>query len=52
MRVREDYRSITGQEKAAIFLMSLSQDQASKIFANLDDEEIMRSPGPCPAWAR
>ncbi len=40
MRVREDYRSITGQEKAAIFLMSLSQDQASKIFANLDDEEI------------
>ena len=40
MRIREDYRSITGQEKAAIFLMSLSQDQASKIFANLDDEEI------------
>ena len=40
MRVRGDYRSITGQEKAAIFLMSLSQDQASKIFANLDDEEI------------
>lgn len=40
MRVREDYRSLSGQERAAIFLMSLSQDQASKIFANLDDEEI------------
>ena len=40
MRIHEDYRSITGQGKAAIFLMSLSQDQASKIFANLDDEEI------------
>ena len=40
MRVREDYRSLRGQEKAAIFLMSLSQDQAAKIFANLDDEEI------------
>ena len=40
MRVREDFRSLSGQERAAIFLMSLSQDQASKIFANLDDEEI------------
>ena len=40
MRIREDYRSLRGQEKAAIFLMSLSQDQAAKIFANLDDEEI------------
>ncbi|MGB1006026.1 MAG: flagellar motor switch protein FliG [Thalassobaculaceae bacterium] len=40
MRVRDDYRTITGVEKAAILLMSLNQDQAAKIFANLDDEEI------------
>ncbi|MGB1005681.1 MAG: flagellar motor switch protein FliG [Thalassobaculaceae bacterium] len=40
MRVRDDYRSITGVEKAAILLMSLNQDQAAKVFANLDDEEI------------
>ncbi len=38
--MREDYRSITGREKAAIFLMSLSQEHAAKIFAALDDEEI------------
>jgi len=40
MRVREDYRGITGPEKAAILLMSLGEDQAGKIFALLDDEEI------------
>ncbi|WP_193179357.1 flagellar motor switch protein FliG [Nisaea sediminum] len=40
MRVREDYRGITGPEKAAILLMSLGEDQAAKIFALLDDEEI------------
>ncbi|WP_420404312.1 flagellar motor switch protein FliG [Nisaea sp.] len=40
IRVREDYRGITGPEKAAILLMSLGEDQAGKIFALLDDEEI------------
>ena len=40
VRVREDYRSITGQEKAAILLMSLAEEQAAKLFAQLDDEEI------------
>ena len=40
MRVRDDYRSISGVEKAAILLMSLTSDQAAQIFANLDDEEI------------
>ena len=39
-RIREDYRSITGQEKAAILLMSLGEDQASKLFSQMDDEEI------------
>ena len=40
MRVREDYRNITGPEKSAILLMSLGEDQAAKLFSHLDDEEI------------
>ena len=39
-RIREDYRSITGPEKAAILLMALSEEQAAKLFSQLDDEEI------------
>jgi len=40
MRIREDYRGITGPEKAGILLMSLGEEQAGKIFSLLDDEEI------------
>ena len=40
MRVREDYRSINGPEKAAILLMSLGEHQAAALFAQMDDEEI------------
>ncbi|UUX49125.1 flagellar motor switch protein FliG [Nisaea acidiphila] len=40
MRIREDYRGITGPEKAGILLMSLGEDQAGKLFSLLDDEEI------------
>jgi flagellar motor switch protein FliG len=40
MRVREDYRSLSGQEKAAMLLMSLGEEQATKLFAIMDDEEI------------
>ncbi|NQW11248.1 MAG: flagellar motor switch protein FliG [Alphaproteobacteria bacterium] len=39
-RVREDYRGISGQEKAAILLMSLGEEQAAKLFGQMDDEEI------------
>ena len=39
-RIREDYRSITGPEKAAILLMSLGEDQAAKLLSQMDDEEI------------
>ncbi len=39
-RIREDYRGITGQEKAAILLMSLAEEHASQLFSALDDEEI------------
>jgi len=40
MRTREDYRSVTGPEKAAILLMSLGEEQADKLFGQMDDEEI------------
>lgn len=41
MRIRDDYRSLSGQEKAAILLLSLGEDQAAKIFTHMDDEEIL-----------
>jgi flagellar motor switch protein FliG len=41
IRVREDYRSLTGPEKAAILLLSLGEEQTAKIFEHMDDEEIM-----------
>ena len=40
LRIREDYRNISGPEKSAILLMSLGEEQAGKLFALLDDEEI------------
>src|SRR5438270_1506389 len=40
MRVREDYRSLTGPEKAAILMMSLGEDHAARLFELMDDEEI------------
>ncbi len=41
IRVREDYRALSGPEKAAIFLLSLGEEYASRIFEHMDDEEIM-----------
>jgi|GEM_PF-1175221 len=40
MRVREDYRTLTGPEKAAILMLSIGEDQASRLFVLMDDEEI------------
>lgn len=39
-RVREDYRSLTGPEKAAVLLLAVGEDQALKLFGHMDDEEI------------
>ena len=39
-RLKDDYRSLTGVDKAAIFMLSLSDAQASKMFEMMDDEEI------------
>jgi flagellar motor switch protein FliG len=40
MRVRDDVRSLSGSEKAAIFILSLGEDHAAKLFGLMDDEEI------------
>ncbi len=40
MRVRDDYRMLSGAEKAAIFLLAVGEDQMSKLFTLMDDEEI------------
>ncbi|HXP96376.1 MAG TPA: flagellar motor switch protein FliG [Telmatospirillum sp.] len=39
-RMKEDYRSLTGPQKAAILMLSLGEEQSSRIFAMMDDEEI------------
>jgi flagellar motor switch protein FliG len=41
MRVREDYRTLTGTEKTAIFLLSLGDEYTSKLFQHMNEEEIM-----------
>jgi flagellar motor switch protein FliG len=41
LRVREDYRTLSGAEKAAIFMLSLGEDHTARIFEYMDDEEIM-----------
>ena len=40
MRVRTDYRSLNGIEKAAIFMLSLDEEHAAQMFENMGDEEI------------
>lgn len=41
LRVREDYRTLSGAEKAAIFMLSLGEDHTARLFEYMDDEEIM-----------
>ena len=41
MRIREDYRTLTGPEKAAILMLSLGEDQTAALFQHMDDDEIM-----------
>lgn len=41
IRIREDYRALTGPEKAAILLLSLGEEQTIKIFQHMDDDEIL-----------
>ncbi|MGB1547403.1 MAG: flagellar motor switch protein FliG, partial [Alphaproteobacteria bacterium] len=39
-RIKDDFQSVSGQQKAAILMMSLSEEQASGMFSLMDDEEI------------
>ena len=40
MRLREDYRTMNGAEKAALLLMSVGEDNATRLFSLMDDDEI------------
>ncbi|MCR4379145.1 MAG: flagellar motor switch protein FliG, partial [Rhodospirillales bacterium] len=39
-RVQDDYRTLTGPQKAAIFMLSLGDEQSAALFELMDDEEI------------
>jgi flagellar motor switch protein FliG len=39
-RTKEDYRTLTGQQKAAILMLAIGEQHSSKMFAIMDDEEI------------
>ncbi len=40
MRLREDYRTMSGPEKAALLMMSVGEENAARLFSLMDDEEI------------
>ena len=40
VRVREDVRSLSGAEKAAVFILSLGEEHAARLFSNMNDDEI------------
>ena len=40
MPIKEDYRSISGQEKAAILLLSVGEEHITNVFKLMDDDEI------------
>ncbi len=40
-----DYRKLTGYQKTAILLMSIGEDNATKLFSMMDDEEIKEVSG-------
>src|SRR5690242_21836342 len=40
MRVREDFRSLSGPEKAAMLMLALGEEHTARLFSLMDDEEI------------
>lgn len=40
VRVREDVRTLSGTEKAAILILSLGEEYAARVFSHMNDEEI------------
>ncbi|MCC7015717.1 MAG: flagellar motor switch protein FliG [Rhodospirillales bacterium] len=39
-RAKDDFRGLSGPQKAAIFMLAIGQEQSGKLFARMDDEEI------------
>ncbi len=39
-RIKDDYRALSGPQKAAMFMLSLGQKQSGTLFERMDDEEI------------
>lgn len=39
-RMKEDYRSLTGPQKAAMLMLSLGEEHSTRLFSMMDDEEI------------
>ncbi|MGE5506455.1 MAG: flagellar motor switch protein FliG, partial [Actinomycetota bacterium] len=39
-RLKEDYRSLTGPQKAGIMMLSLGEEHSSKLFGMMADDEI------------
>ncbi len=40
MPLREDYRTMSGPEKAALLMLSVGEDNATRLFGLMDDDEI------------
>ncbi len=40
MAMREDYRTMSGPEKAALLMLSVGEDNASRLFGIMEDDEI------------
>lgn len=40
MRIRDDFRSLAGPEKAAMMVLAIGEEHAVKLFTHMDDEEI------------
>jgi flagellar motor switch protein FliG len=40
MATNEDFRGLTGPQKAAMLMLSVGEDQATKLFSLMDDDEI------------
>jgi flagellar motor switch protein FliG len=39
-KIKDDYRSLTGPEKAAIFMLAVGNQHSAPLFEKMDDEEI------------
>src|SRR5271170_1897222 len=40
VRVREDVRTLSGAEKSALFILSMGEEYAARIFGHMNDDEI------------